>query len=128
MSGVTQQARELLAGITPGPWGHEEAFSASFVCAGDASRTVAESWIVRLDNRPGRVKDKRDAEFIAASPQLVAELADEVERLRGTLFLIQEAHVDYDAALNRREHGAVAAGRFMRTVFDALDDLEADRG
>ncbi|WP_135452570.1 hypothetical protein [Mycobacterium sp. DL99] len=100
-SDITQQARELLAGITPGKWetrthsmpGHSE-----------------DEWFVReitVDNgnfhrinvlkvRGASHASKEccwpptdsDAEFIAAAPQLVAELADEVERLRER----QESH------------------------------------
>lgn len=44
----------------------------------------------------------------------------EVERLRTESFLIREARVDYDCALLRREHGAVAADRFIRAVTGAL--------
>ncbi len=58
----------------------------------------------------------------------MAAAGAEVEKLRGamdnhqaTIFQIQEARVDYNAALNRREHGAVAADHFMRNVFSALD-------
>lgn len=63
-----------------------------------------------------------DAEFIAAARTLVPELVTEIQRLQVILFLIQEARVDYvGATVCRREHGAVAADRFIRTVFRALD-------
>jgi hypothetical protein len=111
MSDVVQQARELLAGITPGEWAARDGFI----------------YPLSIRYGLGSIRDQ-DAEFIAAAPRLVADLADEVERLRAALSLIQEGRVDYDAALSRREHGAVAADRFMRTVFSALDDMEADHG
>ena len=117
MSDVVERAKAALEGVTRGPW-----------------RVGKRKWIgvvltphgcVWNPNR-GEVNNPRDGEFIAQARTLVPELVDEVEELQATLFLIQEARIDYDAALRRREHGAVAADRFMSTVFRALD-AEAKR-
>lgn len=88
---LTARVRAALEGVTRGPWDAAEAFDASFVCAGDGR--VSETWIVRLDNRPGRVKDRADARFIAAARSLVPELLAEVERLNtwdGLMALLDE--------------------------------------
>lgn len=52
---------------------------------------------------------------------LVPALVAEVERLRAVIFAVQEARVDYEAALRNREHGGVAADRFIRAVTAELD-------
>lgn len=57
--------REIISRATAGPWDHQEAFDASFVCAGDVEQPVSSSWVARIENRPGRTKDKADATFIA---------------------------------------------------------------
>ena len=76
---VIARAKAALEGVTPGPWDAAEAFDASFVCAGYGR--VSETWIVRLDNRPGRVKDRADARFIAAARELIPALIARVEHL-----------------------------------------------
>ncbi|QDF19803.1 hypothetical protein QEH38_gp71 [Mycobacterium phage LilSpotty] len=143
MSDLTERAKAVLEGVTRGPWRVGKRKRAGIVltphgCVWHPSR--------------GEINNPRDAEFIAAARELVPELVAEVERLReeklgleisesdllvqlraenerlrAALFLIQEARIDYDGALHRRAHGAVAADRFMRTIFDVLDALEADR-
>ena len=55
----------------------------------------------------------------------LAAAREEVERLQSDLFLIREARVDYGAALHRREHGGVAADRFLHAVFAVLDESKA---
>ena len=74
---VLEGIKARLAAATPGPWTHDEAFNASFVCAGEGA--VADTWIARWDNRPGRKQDKADAEFIAAAPTDVARLTAALE-------------------------------------------------
>lgn len=56
-------------------------------------------------------------------PQGAAVRLPREQKLETAIFLIKEARVDYDAALHRREHGGVAADRFIRAVTQALDDL-----
>lgn len=69
MSDIVTRARELLAGITPGKW----------ELIGGGEYITGPSILVAPDD--GGVSSE-DAEFIAAAPQLVADLAAEVERLR----------------------------------------------
>lgn len=74
---LVQQARELLAGITPGPWVAEySGEQGNCVIPADAQSTREAVCVTRL------YRQQADAQFIAAAPRLVAELADEVERLR----------------------------------------------
>lgn len=123
MSDVVERAKAALEGVTEGPWDHAEAFDASFVCAGDGG-TVAQSWIVRLDNRPGRVKDKRDAEFIAACRELVPELVAELESARNLIaalevgqdnsgVLLAKAAEQYDALVAEIERLRAHAGNIV---------------
>jgi len=62
-----------------------------------------------------------DAEFIMNTRGLVPDLLDAVEELDAVLFQIEEARIDYEAALRNREHGAVAVNRFIGAVRDVLD-------
>lgn len=82
MIDIVERAKAALEGVTEGPWDANEAFGASFVCAGDRTASISRSSVVRMDNRPGRRQDHIDAEFIAAARDLVPELVAEVERLR----------------------------------------------
>ena len=136
MSDVVEQAKAALEGVTDGPWEHRvgpddethaEYFNGTLSNSGEPLHVLIApstepqfAYVVPAitGDGPGSA---RNAEFIAQARALVPELVAEVERLRATLFQIQEARVDCDAALHRREHGAVAADRFMRTVFAALD-------
>lgn len=73
MSDVVQRARELLAGITPGPWRmgnrrHPDVVHTKSGCL----------WHPEL----GFINHRPDGEFIAAAPQLVAELADKLAEVR----------------------------------------------
>lgn len=82
MSDVVQQARELLAGITPGKWTYRD------VIDGRHNVTV-DMWDVASCSG-GPVEDEAvrtryaaaNAEFIAAAPQLVSELADKLSEVR----------------------------------------------
>ena len=78
-------AEKVTAAATRGPWTHDEAFNASFVCSGPEDLTVAQSWILRLDSRPGRGRDKRDAAHIALWDPTVTRLI--VTWLRDEAFL-----------------------------------------
>jgi hypothetical protein len=86
MSDIIERAEKALEGVTDGPWDAAEAFGASFVCAGEGS--VADSWIVRFDNRPGRAKDRTDTRFIAAARTLVPELVAALKAERRDRHLI----------------------------------------
>ncbi|QRY51835.1 hypothetical protein [Mycolicibacterium septicum] len=79
MSDVVERARELLAGIAPGRWSiqtnrHPE-------CSGRSWGWIEgpRAHYCWSDDKPGT---RADAEFIASAPQLVADLTDEVARLR----------------------------------------------
>lgn len=92
MTDIVERAKAALEGVTEGPWDANEAFGASFVCAGDRTASISRSSVVRMDNRPGRRQDHIDAEFIAAARSLVPELVAEVERLRA-------AHIAFTSRL-----------------------------
>lgn len=49
-----------------------------------------------------------------------------VRPLESALAQIRTAHVEYEAALSRREHGGVAADRFIRAVVAVLDASGAE--
>lgn len=70
---VLAEARELLAGITPGPWEMDE-----HPLGYDMGRVGADEWLMT----DASIGARADAEFIASSPDLVARLVAEVERLR----------------------------------------------
>lgn len=55
---------------------------------------------------------------------LVRELAEEVEKLQA----IRAAHDEYEAALARREHGAVAAARLIEVVEEQTRRAEVSGG
>ncbi|MDV7194648.1 hypothetical protein [Mycolicibacterium fortuitum] len=77
MSDIVTRARELLAGITPGPWIAEySGEQGNCVIPADAQSTREAVCVTRLYHQ------QADAEFIAAAPQLVADLTDGVEKLR----------------------------------------------
>lgn len=84
MSGdVVARARELLIGVTEGPW-----------MAGKGGSGYS-NWV---DSKPDlvnisiadRIDILADAEFIAETRQLVPELVAEVEKLRGALETIRD--------------------------------------
>lgn len=89
MSGdLVAEAKEALAGITPGPWAvNTEGWAA--VSSGPDS-VIHAACTTFCDECGHEFADPdafvcvsaEDAEFIAASPDLVSRLADEVERLR----------------------------------------------
>ena len=89
---ILTRVAQALDGVTPGPWDHSEAFNASFVSAGDRTVSVSQSWIARLDNRPGRRQDKIDARFIAEARTLVPELAAELKVTRAELALTRDGY------------------------------------
>jgi hypothetical protein len=82
MGDPVQRARELLTKITPGPWVIERehsqhlAYDLPIYDAKENPVSACPDCGVRGGFETGT------AEFIAAAPQLVQELADEVERLR----------------------------------------------
>jgi hypothetical protein len=76
-----QRARDLLAKITPGPWemrprGSDPTSTSASVHSGH------RSILTSADGYHYGYADTRDAEFIAAAPQLVAELADKLSEVR----------------------------------------------
>lgn len=77
MSDIVERAREALDGTTPGPWeaSHERSPEWEFSVVRPVAVTDAPETL-------GLVTSRRDADFIAATPQLVHELCVEVERLR----------------------------------------------
>jgi hypothetical protein len=51
---------------------------------------------------------------------------EDAMRLASQLDAIRRAHGEYEAALGRREHGAVAADKFIRAVAAVLDEADVD--
>ena len=90
------RARELLAKATPGPWEERrhhfmdgEWMESSVVPVEDGDFREGDGDCVRINSCTA------DAELIAAAPTLLAELADEVERLQAKVAAfadIEEAH------------------------------------
>lgn len=124
MSDIVTRARELLAGITPGKWTYRD------VIDGRHNVTV-DMWDVASCSG-GPVEDEAvrtryaaaNAEFIAAAPQLVSELANEVEQLQFTeSSLLGELRAEVARLENlRAEHAESVKPRAIETVaqLDAL--------
>lgn len=116
MSGdVVAEARDLLAGITPGPW---RAALLDGVVHDDGSSCYRGA--VYPGGVPGPSPifvtpgiDRRHAEFIAASPDLVARLVAEVERLR--------------MESREWEYAAVENGKHLARLSDEVDLAERER-
>ncbi|MFC0314505.1 hypothetical protein ACFQNE_01960 [Gordonia phosphorivorans] len=75
---MTERARDLLDGITPGPWIYSD------IIGTDHNVTVAAWDLARCTEAGERTPDEAEANatFIAAAPVLVADLVAEVEKLR----------------------------------------------
>lgn len=119
MSDIVTRARELLAEITPGPWIAEySGEQGNCVIPADAQSTREAVCVTRLYHQ------QADAEFIAAAPQLVADLANEVEQLQFTeSSLLGELRAEVARLENlRAEHAESVKPRAIETVaqLDAL--------
>jgi hypothetical protein len=90
---IVERARALLAAATPGPWtayrcdGVDEIGEPGQSSCGIRSPAWTDQWgadIVSDTNRDEccHMMTLADAELIAAAPTLIAELVEEVERLR----------------------------------------------
>lgn len=116
MSDIVTRARELLAGITPGPW----TFNLSHGTRNVYSVTSPDVYAAVAQNIWG----SETAEFIAAAPQLVADLANEVEQLQFTeSSLLGELRAEVARLENlRAEHAESVKPRAIETVaqLDAL--------
>jgi len=119
MSELLDRAKASLEGVTEGPWDHRIAPSndseeshaewlAGTLCGEgrELHVVIAESpepryaYIVPAAVGDGPTSD-RNAEFIAASRQLVPELIAEVERLEAGLAEERESHMETAAILRR---------------------------
>lgn len=106
---VVSRARQALDGITPGPWEHRvgppdetpgEYFTGTLIGDGEPLHVLIApsadpefAYVVPAITGDGPTSG-RNAEFIAAAPGLVAELADEVERLTAeSAFARDEVHL-----------------------------------
>lgn len=88
MSDIVERAKAALEGVTEGPWVQVET-------------AAGGEWWVELPHRAticeshgGRDVNPYDAEFLAASRQLVPELVAEVERLRAENERLRNTVVD----------------------------------
>ena len=79
MTTATTRAREMLANITPGEWEH-------LIMGGEERRLVVRK---NEGTRICEARLTRDAAFIAAAPELVRELCEEVERLENEILAYQ---------------------------------------
>ena len=93
---ITTRAKALLEGITKGGWAQSRYPGESHTIRTSDDCIIAEGW----GNRPG------DAAFIAAAPNLVRELVEEVERLENETENL-EAHNEelQQQAENAYSHG-----------------------
>ena len=73
MTDIVERARELVAGITPGPWTKSDSYHDIWANANTSDAKVVASF----DPRP----ECANADFIAAAPELVRELMETVDRV-----------------------------------------------
>lgn len=94
MSDVVEQAKELLEGVTPGPWeasdeqGDEITVGAGSYLANPGIYNPTDlivAYDVYSDEDREREQRWRDARFIAAARQLVPDLVAIVEQLRAQI-------------------------------------------
>ncbi|OHT91263.1 hypothetical protein BKG70_00580 [Mycobacteroides chelonae] len=106
MSKLTELGKALLDGVTEGPWEPEAVQGNPGYTPFYGVRSTAE-WMRRVVFAQsdwegyGNGSSKADAEFIAASRQLVPELIAEVERLEAGLAEERESHMETSAILRR---------------------------
>lgn len=102
MTNIVSRARQALSGITTGQWVADESVSRQAgVWVDDASGVMIAGFTTPAD-----------AEFIAAAPALVAELADEVGRL-------QPRHITTAAELYALPVGTVVRDKSAR-IFECV--------
>ena len=118
MADAATRARELLESATPGPWEVQGDYGIWSEAAG--------VWVMQDDCPPGGTLGCGDAELIAAAPTLLAELADEVNRLRA-LTTVDDAMVERAAEeIFDRPFPKMPNGTEMRDIARAA--LEAALG
>ncbi|MDG5773906.1 hypothetical protein [Mycolicibacterium fortuitum] len=153
MSDIVERARELLAGITPGPWtwdGDTFADAAEHKCPHGTQWTDHGPHLVR-GNEDGSAFDEwsaddmvitsngydasgleiktADAEFIAAAPQLVADLADRIESAESLLRALVDADdCWFDHNGDCQAHGFFDGPCAHEQAKQFLGMKEADRG
>lgn len=124
MSDIVTRARELLAGITPGPWIAEySGEQGNCVIPADAQSTREAVCVTRLYHQ------QADAEFIAAAPQLVTELADRIESAESLLRALVDADdCWFDHNGDCQAHGFFDGPCAHEQAKQFLGMKEADRG
>lgn len=127
---LIERAEKLLDGITPGPWSYTD------VIRNDHNVTV-NGWDVAAcragDMNPAHgdrsAQAARNAEFIAAAPELARELLAEVRQLREWKQL-HSADVlsvrNEQAEVEEQRDDALAEVKRLRDVMDELTDGEGD--
>lgn len=135
---IVARARAALEGITPGPWRHCRGSSSAPPIMVDQNgtgmglRVAVEDMMEEDGVDPGDIRGWiRDATFIAQSPELVRELADEVERLRRwkgeaaeVLIGLQDLGRELNVPSGRRITGE-GASEAARTIVGERDRLAA---
>lgn len=124
MSDIVTRARELLAGITPGPWIAEySGEQGNCVIPADAQSTREAVCVTRLYHQ------QADAEFIAAAPQLVVDLAARIEAAESLLRALVDADdCWFDHNGDCQAHGFFDGPCAHEQAKQFLGMKEADRG
>lgn len=121
MSDIVTRARELLAGITPGPW----TFNLSHGTRNVYSVTSPDVYAAVAQNIWG----PETAELIAAAPQLVADLADRIESAESLLRALVDADdCWFDHNGDCQAHGFFDGPCAHEQAKQFLGMKEADRG
>ena len=85
MSAIVARARELLAEITPGQWEMRPDADGDPTSTSASVHSGHRSILTSADGYHYGYADTHDAEFIAAAPRLVKELADRIEAAESLL-------------------------------------------
>ncbi|MDT0223489.1 hypothetical protein [Gordonia sp. AC31] len=117
---VRADARRLLQGITEGPWAWHQ--------YGDQYEVFTQD----PNTEPGDVADNvqilADAEFIAASPTLVAGLLAELDRMKGYLDTEIVMRDEAEDALRHYEVQRDAANATLARIQAVAADVDQDGG
>ena len=112
---LVNRAREVLDGVTPGPW-REDGPTWNKIVWSDADNRVC---FMAHSNGLNDYRDEATARFIAASRQLVPKMADCIEALQAE---VREMALQYLATAGQAQE-ALAEVERMRGALRALMDV-----